>query len=338
MALLLITLFAFAIAITGMPRVVWWMGHACNLRWGAWRTALVVSRLLRGPIFDQSLDPSATIEIPAWRGLLRTEEAVDRAVRLIPSLSGKPWVMRWHTTNIVVETLIWAGRYRNALAIESAWPAEEAAELLDSPFDQYALVQINLAEALYNLGSWDAAWVKLAPLDDSAKSNAVTHAGLRVQRAWIAAHQGRGAQAWEFLCGVRRRDFPAVYRSEYHYARAATLLVLGRAVEARDEVQDGLDVAKRPSSIRNGFFMRGRIELTLGNLEQAERWFWQGAAHPYHGQGGDGLLLWGDCLERQGRLEEARKAWELVLVCDPESESANSARARLVLDRHEVAS
>jgi len=241
-------------------------------------------------------------------------------------------------TNLVVETLIWAGRYRDALAIESAWPPEEAAELLDSPFGPYALVQINLAEALYNLGNWDEAWTRLTRLDESAKSSPITHSGLRVQRAWIAAHQGRGAQAWEFLCGVRRRDFPAVYRSEYHYARAATLLVLGRAVEARDEVQDGLDVAKRPSSIRNGFFMRGRVELTLGNLEQAERWFRQGAAHPYHGQGGDGLLLWGDCLERQGRLEEARKAWELVLVRDPESESANSARPRLVLDRHEVAS
>lgn len=316
-----------------MPGLLFCVGRACTLQWGAWRTALVLSRLLRWPILGRSPDASVTVEIPALRGLSKTDEAVDRVEGLIPSLSRKPWAMRWWMTNIFVETLIWAGRYREALAIESSWPADEAAELLNSQFDQYVLIQINLAEALYNLGSWDEAWAKLTPLDEGAESNSITHGGLLIQRAWIAAHQGRGEQAWQLLSGVRRRDFPGVYWSEYHYARAATLLVLDQTAEARDEVQGGLDVAKRPSSVRNGYFMRGRLELELGNLEQAERWFREGAAHLYRGQGGGGLLLWGDCLERQGRLDEARRAWDLVLVRDPESESAKSARARLDPDR-----
>ncbi|HYO72938.1 MAG TPA: tetratricopeptide repeat protein, partial [Archangium sp.] len=82
---------------------------------------------------------------------------------------------------------------------------------------------------------------------------------------------------------------------------------------------------------RNGLLLLGRIALAAGRLEEALRFFEAGATHPYKGQGGDGLLAWGDCLAKLGRQEEARKTWQLVLDRDAQSGAASEAASRLGL-------
>lgn len=53
------------------------------------------------------------------------------------------------------------------------------------------------------------------------------------------------------------------------------------------------------------------------------------AAWSLRGQGGDGLLAWGDTLATLGRAEQAAAAWRLVIERDPESYAAALARERL---------
>jgi hypothetical protein len=57
--------------------------------------------------------------------------------------------------------------------------------------------------------------------------------------------------------------------------------------------------------------------------------FEAGATAEYRGQGGDGLLAWGDLLHSLGRTAEALTAWRLAVERDPESESARLAATRL---------
>ena len=80
-----------------------------------------------------------------------------------------------HSRNASIEILISAGEYRAARAGEPE-PYEpenthEAAGL--------ALIQINLAEADYNLGQWDAAAARLAGLDKACALRPITYAGRR---------------------------------------------------------------------------------------------------------------------------------------------------------------
>jgi hypothetical protein len=53
------------------------------------------------------------------------------------------------------------------------------------------------------------------------------------------------------------------------------------------------------------------------------------SAFPYRGQGGDGLLFWGDVLTRLERFAEARQAYALAVERDSQSESAQIAAGRL---------
>ncbi|MFL5352999.1 tetratricopeptide repeat protein [Archangium sp.] len=128
---------------------------------------------------------------------------------------------------------------------------------------------------------------------------------------------------------VDRQYLPPVYWSELAFTRAAALLALARYGEAEAATREGLTSACRASSTRNGLFMLGRIALSAGQVEEAARHFEAGALHPYRGQGGDGLLAWGDCLERLGQRERARESWRLVGERDPQSEAARKAASRL---------
>lgn len=53
------------------------------------------------------------------------------------------------------------------------------------------------------------------------------------------------------------------------------------------------------------------------------------AGHSYVHQGGDGLLIWGDCLSNLGRPADAQYAWDLCKKRNQESESAAQARRRI---------
>ena len=93
---------------------------------------------------------------------------------------------------------------------------------------------------------------------------------------------------------------------------------------------EGLSMAKRASSARNGLFLLARAQAAQGQWSEAESLCRRAAERADLGQGGDGLLLWGDVLHRLGRQDEAEQAWRFAVERDPESESAEQARQRLV--------
>ena len=226
--------------------------------------------------------------------------------------------------NLAVETLISGGKYSEALALPPAFDPV-------APFDKlhFVLVQINLAEAEYNLGRWDAAWSRLEPLDGRAEPFAITRAGLALQRAWILAHTNRPDEALAMWEQADMYGLPHPYRAEHYFTHAAILLGLGRLDDAEDVADAGADASVRPSSERNALFMLARVAATKGDLERAEELCRAASGHRFQGHGGDGLLLWGDVLNRLHRATEARQAYALCIARDGQSESARSAEARL---------
>ncbi len=223
--------------------------------------------------------------------------------------------------NRLVDGLITAGKYKEALAAPRVYAGDD--ELAE------VLVQINLAEAEYNLGRWDAAWDRLRPLEAIASQYPIARAGLSQQRAWIAAHQSRAAEALALWRETDVRGFPRQYRAEYHFTHAVVLLGVGLVGQADEAAAAGTDAAVRPSSRRNALFIEARVAVAQGDRDGADSLCHSAAAQHYRGQGGDGLLLWGDVLVQLRRVEEARAAWSLAIERDPQSESSKLAAARL---------
>ncbi|QRK04544.1 hypothetical protein JQX13_30345 [Archangium violaceum] len=296
--------------------------------WGAFRAALALTRVL------ECLPLAAWMRAFLWReefyaysALGHTETAVAGARRLAVHAKADSCLS---CANCAINIFINAGLYLEALDIERGWqgpsnpPDPSAAR-------EWALVRFNLVEAVYNLGSWEAASARLSNLEEVARGDAFLWNFFPIQRAWILAHTGRGEDALSALAQVDWRRLPRLYRSEAHFALAASLLAVHRYEEARREARTGLKHARRVSSTRNGLFLLGRITLAAGHPEEALRFFEAGATHPYQGQGGDGLLAWGDCLARLGRHDEAREAWRLVLTRDKQSGAASRAASRLGL-------
>jgi tetratricopeptide (TPR) repeat protein len=233
----------------------------------------------------------------------------------------------WQAVNLVAELHVTAGLYREALQLPDRFSqASREAGALEDP-ESAALVIINLAEALYNLGRIDEARESLArcPPDGSP----LVRNGLLVQQAWIASLAGRPAEAMELLGGVDLEAFPPRYRAEVFYTLAAARLGLGQLDDATRDALAGSKIAERPSSQRNGLFLRARIEQARGDLEAALALFQEGAAHTHRYQGGDGLLAMGDTLRKLGRESEAKAAYRLVLTRDPESAACATAKERL---------
>ena len=237
-------------------------------------------------------------------------------------------VMTLASLNRAVDGHIAAGRYLEALEMAERFVSRErdtASELL---------VQINLAEAEYNLGRWEMAWERLRNLDPLAAAFPIARAGLSQQRAWIAAHTGRGDDAVHHWQRAELRDLPRPYHAEHFFTGAVALIGVGRLDAARRCALAGADMAIRPSSKRNALFIRARVAAAAKEWMRAESLCRAAAAHPYRAQGGDGLLMWGDVLTRLGRADEAEQAYALAIERDGQSESARLAagRARVVAE------
>jgi len=303
-------------------RLAWRCSHS-----GAYRaTRALVAFLERLPLEAGMRASLWRMELYALSALGETEAAVAGARRLVVHARADGCAP---CANCVVNLFINAGLYLEALSIERGWqgPAEP-----QTPHEEqeWALVRFNLVEAVYNLGGWEAAHARLNALEEVARRHPFLWNFFPVQRAWILAHTGRGAEALEALRQVEWRSVHREYRSEVCFTRAAALLALRRYDEARQEASAGLKLALRASSTRNGLFLLGRIAHAAGRREEALGFFEAGARHLYKGQGGDALLAWGDCLDELGRHEEAREAWRLVLDRDKQSGAAWEATSRLV--------
>jgi tetratricopeptide (TPR) repeat protein len=284
---------------------------------GAWR----LSRALGRPapyIFGSEFGGSLAFQGEAFA--LREDGKVTEATALVKARLLKPDVSAWDR-NIAIDILISAGAYEAALSAEAppSTPrnAREALGL--------ALIQINLAEADYNLGRWDTAEARLRPLDLACSLFPIARAGLLQQRAWIAAHRGRATEALDLCASVKPRWLPLAYQAEFHFTRAVALLAAGRDEDAAAAMGEGESVARRRSSRRNALFLRARLASVDGDWDRVERLCREAAGHEYRGQGGAGLVLWAQALKKLGRHREADETLRLVSQRDPESDAARSA-------------
>lgn len=284
---------------------------------GAWRLSRALGR--SAPyIFRAELGLSLAFQGEAFG--LREDGKLTEAIALVKARLLEPDVPV-SNRNIAIDILISAGDYEAALSAEQRpFIARNPREALN-----LALIQINLAEADYNLGRWDAAEARLRPLDVACSSFPITRAGLLVQRAWIAAHCGRPTEALDLCASVKPRWLPLAYRAEYHFTRAAALLASGRTGDAAEAVREGEKIARRRSSRRNALFLRARVAAADGDWDRVERLCREAAGHAYRAQGGAALLLWAQALKQLGRHREADEVLRLVSQRDPESEAARSA-------------
>lgn len=246
------------------------------------------------------------------------EGKLDAASQVIDTISvfeDPSEIVAAHVVNLLVCVDVAMGRYLRALERRGQWSLKN---------DQ-AIIRINEAEALANLGRWEES---LEHIRDLLETTGLTLTGAALHTAWVLAMQERAAPARAALALAHEEDLPIDFRSEYHYAQAFVLIAEGDYSGARRAVHRGESLVIRSSSQRNALFLRGRIALKEGRPEEALKHFEAGARHVFRGQGGDGLLAWGDTLASLGSHERAVEAWELVSARDPESYAAGIARER----------
>lgn len=256
---------------------------------------------------------------------LREEGRIAEAATLAKERLLEPNI---HPTgrNCAIDILISAGAYEAARGADL--PCTERGSLADRVTGATLgrlLIQINLAEADYNVGRWEAAQVRLGSLDEACSAYPITRAGLLQQRAWIAAHTDRAEEALELCARITPAWLPPIYRAEYHFTRAVALLAASRTVDAESALTDGERVIKRLSSRRNALFLRARVAAARGDWVKVEALCREGVHHAFRGQGGPGILLWSKALSELGRHAEADQALRLVNRRDPESESSRTA-------------
>jgi tetratricopeptide (TPR) repeat protein len=309
----------FVFLIIGIALVPWALALAASIsiRHGAWRLARLLGRA--APYFLGSThgnNLALLCEGFALREEGRVTEAAALAKKRLAEKDMPPW-----SRNTAIDILISAGAYEAALNAEPT-PTRRA-----KAYDALglALIQINLAEAEYNLGRWDAAEARLRPLDRACRRFPIARAGLMQQRAWIAAHRGRAAEALEFCASMKARWLPPIYRAEYHFTRVAALLAAGRVDDAEAVLNLAEGLAKRLSTKRNALFMRARVAAARGEWASAERLCREAANHAFRGQGGAGLLLWAQAMRELGQHAQADDALRLVSERDPESEASSMA-------------
>ena len=281
----------------------------------------------RLPLLTQELETAWQAHIDGKPALAVATSArtVDWLVEYAPNRC--PWIF----VNSHVNVLINAGLYRQALAVPKRWSpsARMAGRRADLP--AYLLTQINLAEALYNLGRLGCAAKLLDGVraEPEARRFPLVRAGVTMQLAWLAVLRGKSAEASELLVGYAPSALPKLFRSEYWYTRGAALRERGNLDEARQTIEQGVRMARRASSDRNGIFLLGSVAFRANDLRAAVRHFEQGVAHTYKAQGGDALLMLAEAYARLERPADMKRTYALVIERDPESKAARIAKRHL---------
>jgi tetratricopeptide (TPR) repeat protein len=239
-----------------------------------------------------------------------------------------PQVCSWQCLNVMIDTLIMAGRYHEALTLPDAWSLEAREHGARRDSDWFILARVNAAEALENLGRMPEAVALVSKLEADCDAGSPARGGVCMQAAWIATLVGEPARALTLLEAVRL--MPAEYRAELHYTRALALSALGRHDDACREAQRGFCSAVRASSFRNGLYILGSIAHHAGDHAQAARHFEAGFEHPYRAQGGAALVCFGDTLQVLGRIDQAKHLYEAVAERDPQSHARDQAAEKLL--------
>jgi len=263
----------------------------------------------------------------------RPEEAVEHALQLVePGFS-----FNWLWVNCAVNALVNAGSYKEALALKARWSRDFLERARRRHPDGYLLVQVNLAEALYNLGRFRCGKRLLERItpECNERGSQLVRTGLIVQKAWLSVLMGDPVGALEQMVAVNERHLPRNYRAEVHFTRAAALRDVGRLQEAKTEALLGLKLSRRASSTRNALFILGSVAAEEGQTERAIELLEQGASHTYRAQGAEGLVLLGDQYRRVGRNPQSKQAYACAIARDPQGYAARWARRRL---REEAAS
>jgi tetratricopeptide (TPR) repeat protein len=256
----------------------------------------------------------------------RLDEALELSERM-----AEHWPLSPTPANALVEMAITTGHYRRALSASEEWKERIRDIPVKHPHPELLLIELNVTEALYNLGRFGCAERRLNAMRDAVVKSRwllLLH-GFRTQRAWLFMLRNRPKKALSVIERVNDRRLPRLYRAEVAFARAAVLRDLGRLDEARTEAERGRSIAKRCSSKRNALFLLGSIAARANDIPRAIAYLEEGAAHVYQGQGGDGLLLLGDLYGRDGRREDQKRAYEWAARRDPESVWGRAARRRL---------
>jgi tetratricopeptide (TPR) repeat protein len=318
--------FGLLVALAVIPAALIAMAQTA-LDQGRWRWSRALGRVmpyLLGRRHGRSL--AFLCEVIATREIGTLDEAAALARACVADAG-----VAAQSRNAAIDVLISAGEYAAALGAEP--PPQPGATGAEA--HGLALIQVNLAEAEYNLGRWDAAEARLARAEEACLRFAMSRAGLYLQRAWIAACRGRARDALAFSHLVERSGLPRIYHAEYYFTRAAALLAAGEIEAARATIEDADSVVVRRSSRRNALFLRARVATARGDWSRAEQLCREAANHSFRGQGGDGLLLWARALRNLGRDRDAEEALRLVIARDPESEAAVEAAAAIHSVRNE---
>lgn len=256
----------------------------------------------------------------------RVADALSQLQALQKTLA--PQVCSWQCLNAMIDTLIMAGHYREALALPEAWSLEAREKGARRDPDWSILAHVNATEALENLGRVPEAAILISKLDTECDADSLARHAVSVQAAWIATLVGEPARALTLLKALH--FMPADYRAELSYTRALALLALGRHTEASREAQRGLRSAVRVSSFRNGLYMLGLIAHHAGDHVRAASHFQAGFEHPYRFQGGAALVCFGNTLQVLGRIDQAKNVYEAVAERDPQSHACDQANEKLL--------
>jgi tetratricopeptide (TPR) repeat protein len=255
------------------------------------------------------------------------ETAVEHAQELLDSGAS----FNWSWLNCAVNAMINAGRYKEALRLTARWNRGFLERAHRRHPDGYLLVQVNLAEALYNLGRFGCAkrLLDAITVECEQRGSRLVRAGLVLQKAWLAMLTGDPARALEQMAAIQQRHLPRAFHAELHFTRAAALRDLGRLDEAKREAEVAAALAQRASSKRNALFILGSIAAAEDQPQRAIEILERGATHPYRAQGADGLLLLGEQYLRVGLTPESDWAFGCAVARDPQSVAARRAKRRL---------